>query len=229
MAICKFHQQGGCKFGNRCYNEHIDPQRNNYSQPQRYANQKQTSSGFSFTKAFEQVTRVEPARHVHFDETRNRYDGYQRREYYSDPRVGEKSYRNPSATTGFSFSKTFNQIKEQPSSIFNTPQHDVSMSMGMENPSPDMYSSFSVNQSHSMYSTPQQVVSSPWQPNVTNLSVSNQSMGDSQLVVTSNLAGSGKEYTLITDLSPEELESFKAESFSFGKIPLKPPPLELCK
>lgn len=237
MAICKFYQQGGCKFGDRCYNDHVDPQRNNCSQPQRYANQKQApriSSGFSFTKAFEQVTRVEPeiGRNVQFDDSRNRFQSNYRQEggYRSDPKHIKTVYQPPSATTGFGFVKAFNQIHHQPILTTSTPQHDVDMSTEMSNSESSMFPSFTSYQSQNMYaSPPHQVSSISCQPSVLDFSASSQSMGDPQSVVTSNSIEYGKEYSLITDLSSQELEAFKAESFSLGKIPLKPPPLQLCK
>ena len=36
-------------------------------------------------------------------------------------------------------------------------------------------------------------------------------------------------YSKVSDLTKEEIEAFKAQSFVMGKIPTKPPPKELCQ
>lgn len=36
-------------------------------------------------------------------------------------------------------------------------------------------------------------------------------------------------YSKVTDLTKEEIEAFKAQSFVMGKIPTKPPPKDLCQ
>ena len=45
-----------------------------------------------------------------------------------------------------------------------------------------------------------------------------------------NISGTNDSvYSRISDLTREEVEAFKAQSFVIGKIPIKPPPKELCQ
>ena len=246
MAICKFYQQGGCRFGNRCYNEHVDPQRSNYSPPQRHGNQRQQSgAGFSFTRALEQVTKTDQPEHrrnVQFDESRNQYHGSNRQVSQN-----QRSFNQPSSS-GFSFSKTFNQIQQQQPSLFG--QRDIDMGSEMSGSTSSMFQSFSGTQSQSMFPSHQiqpesMFVSPAHEPSLlqsasnTIMSTTFNSMNESidgtstqpvTQTVTSNSTGNVvTEYSLLSDLSAEELDAFKAECFSFGKIPFKPPPLQLCK
>ncbi|XP_074754161.1 nucleoporin NUP42-like [Athene noctua] len=59
-------------------------------------------------------------------------------------------------------------------------------------------------------------------------SASGHNITSASSAVTSN-ATSGKLFTPMSELSAEELKQFEAKKFTMGKIPLKPPPLELLQ
>ncbi|KAK6627815.1 hypothetical protein RUM44_010294 [Polyplax serrata] len=58
----------------------------------------------------------------------------------------------------------------------------------------------------------------------TQSSFTTNNLGNNQVTVVDHSAYSKKE-----DLDADEIEAFMAATFKFGKIPLKPPPLENCK
>ncbi|XP_076362030.1 nucleoporin NUP42-like [Tachypleus tridentatus] len=63
MVICRFYLQGNCRYGSKCWNEHLPTgrnitphviyDRNKYTWTPKDAAQKSTSEGFSFTKTLE--------------------------------------------------------------------------------------------------------------------------------------------------------------------------------
>lgn len=126
MVICKFFQNGNCRYGDGCYNEHIRPGGGNaFSQSGNNSNNRRplvqpakfsgdlTGTGFSFTRALNDPSAGQVApKSTRFGDSSStgRYAGA------ANPFA---TNAGPGAsTTGFSFTQTLNQIQAPVPSVF---------------------------------------------------------------------------------------------------------------
>lgn len=116
MAICRYFQQGTCRYGDRCKFEHIQPSQQQQQQRQQYIKpQTLNSVGFSFTKALQQNQPSNEGsnffkKNVTFDQSQNRvhYFTQQQQPQQQQPQTGGFSFtktlasvQNPSSQAGF--------------------------------------------------------------------------------------------------------------------------------
>jgi len=144
----------------------------------------------------------------------------------SPPAFG--SFEQPAQQTTFGYS-VFGQAAQAPSGFgFNQPQQQqVSSPFGGQQaspflPQPQVSSPATISASQ-LFNTPTQSLFGGGATTNTSGSLGFALGGDQQ-----SESLPPDTYTPIDQLSPDDLVAFRAEKFEFGKIPLLPPPLELC-
>ncbi|KAI1299261.1 hypothetical protein HDE_03782 [Halotydeus destructor] len=247
MVICKFFMNGSCKFGDRCFNEHISSK--NYYDQKAYrqdnsgnrdpiqasrfsydSQRNEPSTGFSFNRTLQSVTSDQRHVNYHTYQETPRTHGVTQRPSVFSKLGGQMQDATGLASKGFSFNKALADVQraEIKTSVFGGSQLGQSAFVRpvVSYEDIDMDSFVQTNQTTMSSSIfPSSVAGQPLSQNSLSSSRIQVSAGVGE---TSDSHQEDAKYSKLSLLTNQAVEAFRSEIFSFGNIPLCPPPIELC-
>lgn len=171
---------------------------------------------------FGQTQSVQPAPGGSIFGQQNQQPQPQQSAFGANPFGAQPPAAPPNQVSAFGQSSGFGMTQQQPS-VFGQPQQGMQATMTQQ-----QTSIFGQQQPPQPQSQPQGIVNqSPFGMQQT-IQPQQQINPFTQQAQQPQIALNGTEYSKMEDLSPEDLAQFKAGRFEEGKIPVVPPPKELC-